>query len=915
MKLLHVRGLLILWLWVGLFSLSGCSEEDYELPVSGQLNELKLFYQHEADTEVLTRTQTADEVKINKIYAIFYNYSADTEAARTYAGVAEATDMVPSGGSGLATFQLPSDLDASKSYHIYVLTNIDNYVSKGSSATVEAWLKSALSSSSATFSQAEGILEAVISSAGIAGDDLPMFGKTVKTSAGSLISVMLTRLVARIDVTSTVDAATFDLESVQVYNARKHSKLLTGSSLDLSSDAFVESFDAAVVYDVTAKELKNKIYVLPNYQAATSKGDKVTTCLIVKGKYNGGTSSYYRLNVKPKTGSQALKPNHRYKIKITGVSGAGSEKPGDAYGESDAKISYDINDWKEGDMGDGASDENGNRLDVSPRQVVFSYLKGQKATINLLKTENTNLGAITLTSSDSDNFGAKLINSNTQVEIEVLTDNYGNTDREAYIMVKWGSMEVPVYITQLGATSTAGGLRVAPNSLRFGATANFQIATLAVSGDLSGVNVSQISFQVMKTENDLEAGNDWCTINGATSGNNGAGFTAKSGTNGLFDFQVDVTAMDPNAKYARSAIIYFTLTKPNGEILNATMSVRQAPGSGGGNTDKLAITLFEWTKNDTNYPAADSDVGYANQAINGFDTNIFRGFPTDKVGLNHLHFSVVEHKTLKYRIAIPMDKSWRIIVKGNAVGKIAFTATTSTDPVAIAANGNVWVTATSDPIATWTDGSFVIEYGDGTESEFFVYQMGIVSRLKNAIQHNATELNGKIFYYGVMTINGVTWLDRNLGASDNGYFSTYDTGVTGTKEEKNRGAFFESVVKAEAACPAGFRLPTFDLKAGETEDTNSDNEWGYVYRHAQWTKAAGMQVNGKTYKYSWYISMNSSGESWLIPLSGYGYGPAGGNGHYWFSKGYVYFYATSESKSRGTGQSNTNGFSARCVRK
>lgn len=906
MKTLQIKTFLTCWLLSSLLFLTGCSVWEEDVPSPEDSRQITLVYQQLTTTDVITRAiQTTDELKIGNLYTIFY------KSDKSLAGIS-VTELNTESDSGTVSLILPDGVNASEAYNIYLLANLEGYVNQdGSYADVKAWLGAALSGS--TYDTATGILEGITKAPiadGITAPYLPMFGKTSKTAASNTIGANLTRLVSRVDLYvehAKLPTTNFQLESAEIWNARKYTKLLTGSSTDLSKDDF-EDYSNNVATpsldDINGIDyIEAKLYAFPNYQAATEKGDRVTTCLIIGGSYNGGTTTYYRLNIKPKTGSQVLKPNHRYKIKITAVSGPGAEKEEDAYKESDAKISYEIDDWKPGDMGDGITDIHGNKLNASPAQVVFSYLAGQTAKVNILKTlKGTDPGDVTVDSSDPDNFSANLSSDGLSFEIKVLTDNYGNEDREAHVMVKWGTMEVPVYISQLGATSTAGGLRAAPNALHFGATESTQSATLLVSGDLSGISASQITYKVLNTENDLD--DSWCTIDG--------GFTESS--TGLYTFTVKAAKMKDNASYVRSAVIYFTMTKTNGEILNATMSVRQSPGSGGGSGSAIAVNMFEWISTGS-YPAADVETGYQNHAINGFNTDVFRGFPTDKIGTRHLHFSVVEHQTLKYRITMPNAQTWRIVVKGNAVGKISFTKTTG-NPGDV-----VWITASSDPLAPWVDGSFVVEYGDGSEDEFFVYQMGVVSRLKNAIYYKPDDYNGKIYYYGVIVINGVTWLDRNLGASSNGFFSNATTGVANTKLEENRGAYFGSVTTAEAACPAGFRLPTFALKTGETKDVNTDDEWGYVYRNSTFSGANGTPlvspagVSG-TYKLTWYVGLNSktTPDAFLIPLCGDGYTTAYSDGNYWYAGGYVYFYADG-SKERTTSTSYTDGYSARCVRK
>jgi len=235
-----------------------------------------------------------------------------------------------------------------------------------------------------------------------------------------------------------------------------------------------------------------------------------------------------------------------------------------------------------------------------------------------------------------------------------------------------------------------------------------------------------------------------------------------------------------------------------------------------------------------------------------------------------LHFNVVYSPVYRYKIDVSQsalvtwtDLSGRLSITRSGTELIVELASTTFE--------EPWM---SELILHHT-------FSDATPSRdehFPVFRTGLFANETATNQVSSTPKVG-IFYYEIIKLGSEYWLDRNLGASSNGFYSmsttTHDDqdsrAVGGYYRIKDAGSLAESVLPL---CPTGFKVPS------QQQFTNLHAN-GYLSMESKTT------ANGDTY---WVAVLKSDPQSSSIsgyfPMGGYmqnGTVKGNGGGYYWTS--------------------------------
>lgn len=341
-----------------------------------------------------------NETAIDHAYLLFYP-SDYTDFTGAPAAVVKAE--VPEAGK--LRFKMPQTLEANINYKLVAVANADAYSPSGSD--FEAYLKTeieagkinslsdilllcseSITSSSVTYLPMKGIVN------GDAAFRFSRNGGTVYVN----VSLMFRRLVSRIDVSNLAD--NFKLEGVALCNWRDAVSLgnpvtqpgnikgvLSGSEGSSSSPTFIAPSG-------DGQSITEALYCFPSSTDSPVPGDQKTTALILKGSYNNGEPSYYRVNLGLNDDGSQLKPNTKYTVSITAVNGAGQPTLAEAYSSTSEEqiVTATVEDWDiEG--GNYAMDDEGHVLGVSKTELEFDCDDTNAQEIKVLCSKDLTLKA------------------------------------------------------------------------------------------------------------------------------------------------------------------------------------------------------------------------------------------------------------------------------------------------------------------------------------------------------------------------------------------------------------------------------------------------------------------------------------------------------------------------------------------
>lgn len=201
-----------------------------------------------------------------------------------------------------------------------------------------------------------------------------MCGQTAPTTiaAGGNINlqVSLYRIMARIQLyfgdKNGAGVANFTPTTVRLYNFNDKAQVIPAelgtkvTKTTIPADAKLQKGEAK--YTVADNKLEYSIYMFETAQPANAapNGHANRPCLVVGGKYNGGTADkYYRVDLgtpKADTGNKELDyldilRNHSYEITVTKVSGEGHDTEQEALESKSANMTATVIPWNETEIG------------------------------------------------------------------------------------------------------------------------------------------------------------------------------------------------------------------------------------------------------------------------------------------------------------------------------------------------------------------------------------------------------------------------------------------------------------------------------------------------------------------------------------------------------------------------------------
>lgn len=201
-----------------------------------------------------------------------------------------------------------------------------------------------------------------------------MCGQTLPTKitadGNAALNVSLYRIMARISVyfgdKAGAGVGNFAPSTVRLYNFNDKAQVIPDelggkvTKTTIPADAALQKGNAK--YTVAENKLEYSIYMFETAQPenAAADGHANRPCLVVGGKYNGGTDDkYYRVDLgtpKAGTGNKELDyldilRNHSYEITVTKVSGEGHDTEQGALESKSANITAEVIPWDETEIG------------------------------------------------------------------------------------------------------------------------------------------------------------------------------------------------------------------------------------------------------------------------------------------------------------------------------------------------------------------------------------------------------------------------------------------------------------------------------------------------------------------------------------------------------------------------------------
>lgn len=198
-----------------------------------------------------------------------------------------------------------------------------------------------------------------------------MCGQTAPTTivAGGNINlqVSLYRIMARIQLyfgdKNGAGVANFTPTTVRLYNFNDKAQVIPAelggkvNKTTIPAGAVLQKGEAR--YNVVGNKLEYSIYMFETAQPADN-GHEKRPCLVVGGKYNGGTADkYYRVDLgtpKAGTGNKELDyldilRNYSYEITVTKVSGEGHDTEQEALESKSANMTAEVIPWDDTEIG------------------------------------------------------------------------------------------------------------------------------------------------------------------------------------------------------------------------------------------------------------------------------------------------------------------------------------------------------------------------------------------------------------------------------------------------------------------------------------------------------------------------------------------------------------------------------------
>jgi hypothetical protein len=293
-------------------------------------------------------------------------------------------------------------------------------------------------------------------------DELLMQGRTSKAAGTGYISLVLTRNLARFDVSNS-KRQDYDLMSVSVRNAYPQSSIFGRGVLDYSTETtrfrtFYGISNPNVDSDGTYPDIKGGLYAFENNVPFPRDNDEQTTCLIIglkDRKKQDNQPTYYRVNIRPKGSAQALKRNNVYRVTINNVFGPGANTEDEAYTGIGSDLDYTINYW---DLDDnGLIVQDGTNILAVPTKLVQIGPSGGEFSYSIYTFSSTGKASPLQIKSQTwepqtSDIQATL-NGNTLV-ISATPMGSGAPDRQGVITLTFAGLEASITVIQSNSLNT-----------------------------------------------------------------------------------------------------------------------------------------------------------------------------------------------------------------------------------------------------------------------------------------------------------------------------------------------------------------------------------------------------------------------------------------------------------------------------
>ena len=223
--------------------------------------------------------------------------------------------------------------------------------------------------------------------------DFPMWGEMPVNTANEIksVDVTLVRMLAKINLSFVNQTVSDKLEITEVYLCNYTSQGLLASRYwnwdtpalsmpDASTNTKRVGYENRLIYSGNAirnnaiidEILLFEVAPPPNPMLPSVNDQVASTCLIVKGFYNGATvPSYYRIDIRNANGYLGITRNHAYEIVIQDVTGSGANTGEIAYNSETVNIVATVREWEMGYQVDIDYDDGHYQLIVSESEFTF----------------------------------------------------------------------------------------------------------------------------------------------------------------------------------------------------------------------------------------------------------------------------------------------------------------------------------------------------------------------------------------------------------------------------------------------------------------------------------------------------------------------------------------------------------------
>ena len=297
-------------------------------------------------------------------------------------------------------------------------------------------------------------------------DAIPLFGEAsvASISAPATVLLTLTRMLARINVTSTIAATTFKMNSVRVYNTNRGGYIAPNITPIKSGWPFLHNAGTGdhLLYNLSTTEQTNRALTNTIY---TFERSGVTAAspviLVVGGRYNNHatTDSYYKVILATGASSYvSLARNSSYNVTINAVTYDGYATPEEAFNSTGQNLSASITVWNDQNV---TVADNGKYF-LGVNEGIFELSSAARTTASvdnklIIRTNHpsgwsaaaytTLTGTTTATWLTLSPFSGTGAGTGTSVSL-VMSANTTSSARTAYVHITVGLLTYKVQVTQ-----------------------------------------------------------------------------------------------------------------------------------------------------------------------------------------------------------------------------------------------------------------------------------------------------------------------------------------------------------------------------------------------------------------------------------------------------------------------------------